>query len=125
MSEVVTFEAPRRRGRAQSGGGASNRALTEFFDKHELNQILQVYSRKVMSGDWLDYAVSADEQGVVFAIYGRVANVPLYRIRKRPAGRREDRYEVSSRGRVLKTGKRLDGVLKILNKRKPKLVHPD
>ena len=32
-----------------------------YFDRHELRRLLDVYSRRVMSGEWKDYAI--DHQG--------------------------------------------------------------
>ena len=125
MSEVVAFEQIRRLTRPRSGGGSRN-GLTAFFDRHELDQILQVYSRRVMSGEWLDYALQWDEGGAAFAIYGTLSSVPLYIVRKRPpAGRRPGgRYQVQARGRVLKSDNRLAAVLGVLARPRPALVAP-
>ena len=123
MSEVVTIEHGRRRA-GHRPGGDSNKAKAEFFNRHELNQILQVYSRRVISGEWLDYSLAFDERGALFAIYGKVSSVPIYSIAKRPRHMRKQggRYQVLARGRVLKTDMSLEGVLRVLDRRKPKLV---
>jgi hypothetical protein len=123
MSEVVTFEQGRRQADSRFGGEKSRNAA-EFFDRRELNQILQVYSRRVMSGEWLDYALGFDDGGAVFAIYGGSYSAPLYSIAKRPKNTRRQggRYQVAARGRVLKTDKSLSGVLRVLDAQKPKLV---
>lgn len=123
MSEVVTIEHGRRR-EGYRPGGDSTKAKAEFFNRHELNQILQVYSRRVISGEWLDYSLAFDERGAFFSIYGATSSVPLFSVAKRPRQMRKQggRYQVLSRGRVLKTDMSLDGVLRVLDRRKPKLV---
>ena len=123
MSEVITFERERRHADHRLGGEKIKNPV-EFFNRRELNQILQVYSRRVMSGEWLDYALGYDDGGAVFAIYGGNYSVPLYSIAKRPRNQRRQsgRYQVATRGRVLKTDKSLSGVLKVLDAQKPKLV---
>lgn len=123
MTEVVTFEQVRRRVQPRPGGQGS-RGTAEFFNRHELNNILQAYSRRVMSGEWLDYSLGWDDRGATFAIYGEASSVPVYSIVKRPRNMRRHggRYQLLNRGRVLKTDTTLEGVLRVLNRRKPELV---
>jgi len=123
MTEVVTFEQVRRRAQPWPGGD-DHKGRSEFFNRHELNSILQVYSRRVMAGDWLDYALGWDERGAVFAIYGATSSLPVYSIikRARQARRNGGRYQVVARGRVLKTDSSLVGALGVLESRRPKLV---
>lgn len=123
MTEVVAFDQVRRRAPNGPGGNVTNRR-SEFFNRQELNQILQVYSRRVMSGEWLDYAMRWDDSGAHFAIYGRVANAPLFTIKKRPRGgkRASGRYQVTSRGKVVTIANTLPEVLKVLARSKPELV---
>jgi hypothetical protein len=123
MTEVVTFEEARRRVHPTPGGNG-NRGQAEFFNRHELNKILQVYSRRVMSGEWLDYALGCDERSAVFAIYGGQSNMPVYSVVKRARNTRRQggRYQVLARGRVLKTAPTLEDVLRLLDRRKPELV---
>lgn len=123
MTEVVTFEQVRRRAQPWPGGD-DHKGRSEFFNRHELNRILQVYSRRVMSGDWLDYALGWDERGAVFAIYGASSQLPAYSVvkRARHLRRQGGRYQLLARGRVLTTDSSLDGILTVLERRKPKLV---
>jgi hypothetical protein len=120
MTEVVQIEPSRRRDIPQPGGGKS-RGPAAFFDRRELDQILQLYSRKVMTGEWLDYAIGWDEGGVEFAVFGRTANVPLFRIRKRRA-KRPGRWEIRDRSQVLGALNTLEAALKLLDRRSLKLV---
>ena len=122
MTEVVAFDQVRRRAPEGPGGNVTNKR-SEFFNRQELNQILQVYSRRVMLGEWLDYAMRWDDAGATFAIFGRVANAPLFTVRKRPRGaKRTGRYQVSSRGKVLAIAHTLPEVLKVLARSKPEVV---
>jgi hypothetical protein len=93
------------------------------FDRKELNLILRVYGRMVAAGEWRDYAIGAMRDLAVFAVFRRTAEVPLYRIEKRPKLRaRQGLYAVvGSDGRVLRRGQDLDQVLKVFER---KLIGP-
>ena len=122
MSEVVDFDPPRR-GRQLPAVGAHPRSPVEFFSRAELHAILQLYSRKVMTGEWLDYALGWDERGARFAIFGRASAFPLYVVLKRNRqAKRERRWEVSGGGRVLATGRSLEAVIAPLQRGRPALV---
>lgn len=122
MADVLTFERASRREAPWPGGGPY-KGKTEFFNRRELHRILQVYSRKVMAGEWRDYAVGGDASGAVFAIYGHASPWPLYRIAKRTqSAKRKARYQVIAGSRVLQSAPTLDGVLEILERRRPYLV---
>lgn len=85
--------------------------------------MLQLYSRKVMTGEWLDYALGWDERGARFAIFGRASSYPLFVVLKRNRlAKRERRWQVSGGGRVLATGRSLDIVLAPLQRGRPSLV---
>ncbi len=122
MTEVVTFEQTRRR-RHPKAGGTNPRGKAEFFNRQELRQILQSYSRGVIAGDWLDYAVDWNEAGAVFAIYGQVSAVPMYSIFKRSKNsRRGSGYQLLGRGGVLKFDRTLEAVLRVLDNRRTALI---
>jgi hypothetical protein len=122
MGEIIAFEQARRREPPRPGGKAQ-KGEAGFFDRHELHQILQLYSRKVMAGEWRDYAIGGDDAGAVFAVYGNSSPEPLYRIAKRlkPA-RRQARYQVSVGNRVVQSEQSLAAVLRLLEGRRPRLV---
>jgi len=121
MAEFIPFERADRRNWARSGG-PMERAGT-FFDRRELQRILDLYSRQVMAGEWLDYAIGWDERGAEFAIYGRLAQMPLYRILKRAKpGKRQGRFQVSAPGQLLGTAASLDAALELIERRRLRLV---
>jgi hypothetical protein len=86
------------------------------FDRHELNTILNLYGRKVASGEWRDYAMDFLKDRALFSIYKRSSERPLYVIEKNPKLRnRQGQYMVTSQdGRVLKRGQEIDTVLRVL-----------
>ena len=65
-----------------------------FFDRTELNLLLSLYSRRVMSGEWRDYALDLRSGMAVFSVYRHSQDHPLYSIAKRTAAGREKEYLV-------------------------------
>ncbi|MBT3532565.1 MAG: DUF2794 domain-containing protein [Rhodospirillaceae bacterium] len=125
MTEVVTFEQARRRHHPKAGGSQS-RGKSDFFNRQELREILQSYSRGVIAGDWLDYAVDWSDGVAMFAVYGQVSAVPMYSIVKRgKQGRRSAGYQLLGRGGVLKSDRTLGAILKLLDSRRTALVKSD
>jgi hypothetical protein len=53
------------------------------FNKRELDQLLTVYSRRVMSGEWKDYAIRHDPTMSAFMIYRNNSLQPSFTIVKR------------------------------------------
>jgi hypothetical protein len=88
------------------------------FDRKELTQILNVYGRKVASGEWRDYAIDTLKEKAVFSVFRRSSECPLYRIEKAPRlARRQGAYSViAATGLILKRGHDLARVLRALDK---------
>jgi hypothetical protein len=89
-----------------------------FFDRRELDQILRLYGRMVAAGEWRDYAIDANGDAVVFSVFRRSAEAPLYRIEKRPAlARRQGAWAVISQGGlIVKRAKELAQALRVFDK---------
>jgi hypothetical protein len=89
------------------------------FDRPELNRILALYGRMVSAGEWRDYALDFLEDVAVFSIFRHSAEMPLFRIEKRPKLRsRQGQYSVVAAGGViLKRGHELAQVLRIFDKK--------
>ena len=100
------------------GGGSQPPRQKPFvgFDRRELNVILNLYGRKVASGEWRDYAIDFLKDRALFSIYRRASERPLYVIEKNPKLRaRQGQYLVAGEdGRVLKRGHELDTVIRVL-----------
>jgi hypothetical protein len=86
------------------------------FDRRELNTILNLYGRKVASGEWRDYAIDFLKDRALFSVYKRASERPLYVIEKNPKLRsKQGQYMVTIEdGRVLKRGHELETVLRVL-----------
>ena len=94
-----------------------------FFDRRELSAILSIYGRMVAAGEWRDYGISALQDCVVFSVFRRAAEFPLYRIEKRPKLRnRQGMYAVvGADGQILRRGHDLSACLRVLEQ---KLIRP-
>ena len=102
---------------AQSG---PDRAVEQVaFHRTELSVILSLYGRMVAVGEWRDYGISCLREVAVFSIFRRTAEVPLYRIEKRPKLRtKQGIYAVvGTNGQVLKRGHDLKSVLGTLERK--------
>jgi hypothetical protein len=107
---------------ARTAGGQTQQAEGRrggiAFDRDELAQILNVYGRKVRSGEWRDYAIDTLREKAVFSVFRRTTEIPLYRIEKAPKlSRRQGAYSVvAATGLILKRGHDLARVLKALDR---------
>ena len=63
MTDVIDFLHDRKQ---QAGTWSKSRV---FFDRQELRQLLDVYSRRVASGEWHDYAMDQRGNCAVFSIF--------------------------------------------------------
>ena len=59
-----------------------NKKREKFFIKRELQTILNLYARKVSSGDWKDYGLSINKKEITFDIYQRASEKPVLKISK-------------------------------------------
>ena len=89
------------------------------FNRQELNQILNVYGRKVADGEWRDYAIDLGRDRAVFSIFRRSTEYPLYRIVKQPRmARRQGPWSlVTATGLIVKRGQDLANVLRVIDRR--------
>ncbi len=96
---------------------ASQRNAPITFNRHELNEILEVYGRKVADGEWRDYAIDQMRERAVFSVFRRASEMPLYRIVKQPRqARRQGAYSiVAATGMIVRHGPDLGRVLRALD----------
>ncbi|MEH6390039.1 MAG: DUF2794 domain-containing protein [Sulfitobacter sp.] len=94
------------------------------FHRTELAPILSLYGRMVAAGEWRDYGISCLREVAVFSIFRRTAEMPLYRIEKRPKLRmKQGMYAViGPNGQVLRRGHDLSAVLRVLERKFIKAV---
>lgn len=89
------------------------------FHRTELSLILSLYGRMVAAGEWRDYGISCLREVAVFSVFRRTAEIPLYRIEKRPKLRnRQGMYAVvGTGGQILRRGHDLKSVLRVLERK--------
>lgn len=110
MSDLIDFSEYRRKG---------NRKQRIYFDQAELRSLLAVYSERVATGEWRDYAIDFNGPVAIFSIFRHTHETPLYAVAKRRNGK-HDEFIVRSAGQTLKRSRELAEALKIFNK--PRLV---
>jgi uncharacterized protein DUF2794 len=117
-TEPIVVPLARKAGGDLSPPEAGLRRGDISFDRQELSQILNVYGRKVASGEWRDYAIDTLKEKAVFSVFRRSSEIPLYRIEKAPRlARRQGAYSViAATGLILKRGHDLARVLRALDK---------
>jgi hypothetical protein len=64
-------------------GEFKQRGKTTYFERAELLQLLRLYSRKVASGEWRDYALDHREGVALFSVFRHSHESPLFTIVKR------------------------------------------
>jgi hypothetical protein len=89
------------------------------FHRTELSVILSLYGRFVAAGEWRDYGISSLRDAAVFCVFRRTAEMPLYRIEKRPKlAARQGMYAVIGMdGQILRRGHDLRQVLRVLERK--------
>ena len=89
-----------------------------FFDRYELNQLLSLYSRRVASREWRDYAIDQSGGSALFSIFRHTLDAPAYTIAMRTRGAGEDReYVVLSGRETLKRATTLSEALSVFERR--------
>ena len=101
-----------------------------YFNRAELNLLLSLYSRRVASGEWRDYAIDQDADMAIFSVFRHTLDQPIFTIAKRAGkpgrepgrdlGRNEEFLVFSGRERLARAG-RLAEALSIFQ-RKLKIV---
>ena len=73
-----------------------------FFSRAELNQLLSLYSRQVMRGEWRDYAIDQHDGTALFSVFRHSQEGALYTVVKTAAsaGRQGDFALMSGRCRL-------------------------
>ena len=92
------------------------------FDRRELNALLSLYSRRVMRGEWRDYAIDQGPGMAMFAVFRNSADRPLFTILKLAGGGgKAGDYLVCSGRRTLRRAATLSEALSVFE-RKLKVV---
>lgn len=115
MGSIVSIEDVRSARARQPGAGPKK----TFFNRQELFQLLDLYSRRVMSGEWRDYAIDHDATRATFSVFRHTADRPEYSITKLAAGGGKGRslFVLRDGSAKLKQSPFLGEVIAALNKR--------
>ena len=85
----------------------------KFFIKKELQAILDLYAKKVSSGDWKDYGLSINKKEITFDIYQRASEKPIYKISKNlnPKSKSEKFYVLDRNDKIIKKAENLQSLI--------------
>lgn len=96
------------------------KAKAVFFSRTELNQLLSLYSRQVMRGEWRDYAIDQREGAALFSVFRHTQERALYTVVKfAPGTDRHGDFAILSGPQRVASGPAIADVLRRLQKRLP------
>ena len=97
----------------------------EFFNKQELQIILNLYAQMVSSGKWKDYGLNISQKEISFNVYKKSAEFPIYKISKnlKPKNKDEKYFVRDANGKLLKASNSLENLIKNIKWKKLKLVN--
>lgn len=107
MSELIDFSEYRKRGAGKQ---------RVFFDQSELRRLLDMYSRRVATGEWRDYAIDFNGPIAVFSIFRHTHETPIFAVAKRRNGKHWE-FIVRSGRQTLKRSRDLTEALKVFDKK--------
>lgn len=91
------------------------------FNRAELQEILNIYSRRVAKGEWRDYAIDMGGGAAMFSIFRSSYELPLYSIVKHASARQTEFILMSGRQK-LRQERSLGELLAYLDARSLSLV---
>ena len=96
-----------------------------FFNKPELQSILNLYAEMVSSGEWKDYGLSISKKEVSFNVYHRTSEFPAYKITKnlKPKNKKEKYIIKDSQNKIIDNSENLQNLIKKIIWKKFKLVN--
>ena len=96
-----------------------------FFNKKELQLILNLYAQMVSSGEWKDYGLNISKKEISFNIYRRTADCPIFKITKNlsPKNGYEKYLIKDSNENILINSENLEILIKKMRWKKLKLVN--
>ena len=99
--------------------------LSKYFDKKELQIILNLYAKMVSNGEWKDYGLNITKHEISFNVYRRAAEFPAYRIMKNlNLKNANDRDLIKDRlGNIIKRSQNLENLIQKVKWDRFKLVN--
>ena len=103
----------------------ANKKIDIFFNKKELQLILNLYAKMVSSGEWKDYGLSISKKEVSFNVYRRASEYPAYKITKnlKPKTQYEKYIVKDSQNNIVNSSENLKTLINKIIWRKFKLVN--
>ena len=91
-----------------------------FFEKDELQIILDLYAKMVSEGSWKDYGLSISSKQVSFSVFKNAAESALYKICKnfKPKNKNLKYLITDTNGKILQNSLDLKNLLKNVNWKK-------
>ena len=102
-----------------------NKKKIVFFNKTELQLILNLYAKMVSSGEWKDYGLSISKREVSFNVYHRTAEFPIYKITKnfKPKNENEKYLIKDVKNTTINKSENLKSLIQKITWKKLKLVN--
>jgi len=102
-----------------------NKKKDIFFNKTELQLILNLYAKMVSSGEWKDYGLSISKREVSFNVYHRTSEFPIYKITKnlKPKNENEKYLIKDVKNKTIKKSENLKSLIQKIIWKKLKLVN--
>jgi len=102
-----------------------NKKRDIFFNKTELQLILNLYAEMVSGGEWKDYGLSISKRKVSFNVYRRTSEFPVYKITKnlRPKNSNEKYLIIDATNKIIKKSENLKSLIQKIIWKKLKLVN--
>ena len=97
-----------------------NKVKDIFFNKKELNLILNLYAQMVARGEWKDYGLSISKKEISFNVYHRTSEFPVYKITKNLKPKMKDqKYQIKdAQNKIIKSSENLENlIIKIIWKK--------
>ena len=96
-----------------------------FFNKIELQLILNLYAEMVSGGEWKDYGLTITKREVSFNVYYRTSEFPVYRITKNLKPKKEnEKYLIKdAQNKIINNSESLQNLIKKKIWKKFKLVN--
>ena len=96
-----------------------------FFNKKELQLILNLYAEMVSSNEWKDYGLTISKNEVSFNVYHSTSEFPVYKITKnlKPKKKYEKYLIKDTTNKIIKNSENLQNLIKKISWKKFRLVN--
>ena len=102
-----------------------NKKRDIFFNKTELQIILNLYAEMVSSGEWKDYGLSITKREVSFNVYHSTSEFPIYKITKNLKSKNENEKFLikDAKNKIIRNSGNLKSLIENIIWKKFKLVN--